>query len=268
MTTKVFKATAIALLLAGCALTAAAVHGKAVATTPQAESLAIAEKMANAIDYYNAVSAAYVVKETIGGQTRLTDIVFDVRVRPNPGARAELTSANGARVTMVANGDQELVYSQVDQRYQLTTVRRSSAPTPSFTERLSRMKDKHEVSYRNPETSLPTKFADALFPQQEALALIGRSTVTEEGQEKLLGRPVQVLTIVPPDILQKSLQANVIRFWVDIETGILVKQEYIKAGQVVFSQEATRLVVNPVIDSAKFKISIPPGATRVDTNQG
>lgn len=258
----------VGVLVVGGLLAGSLMSPKATAGTPTSAVQAVAERMANAIDHYDSLSATYAITDSRSGQTTSTDATFEVRMRPSPGARAELKTASGDRVTMVSDGKQELVHNHSERVYQISNIK-APGRTPaeqSFADRLAQLQEQKIVRYRRAPASLPTQYADALFPQQEALALIGRSEATVEGTEQFLGRTATVLKITPPDFLQQSLQAEQIRFWVDDETGVLLKQEYLKGKGTTFSQVATRFSVNGLTDADKFVVQVPEDATKVSSS--
>jgi outer membrane lipoprotein-sorting protein len=220
---------------------------------------ATVERMANAIDHYNSVEATFVRNDYSAGNPITVTGDVSIQVKPAPGARAELTLEDGTKLTQVNDGSKLLEHG--NGRYRLTNVPPVSkeAVTPTK-ERLGVKNGKMGVAYRKaPAWVSAGGMADALFPQQEALALIKRSASTEiEGTEQILGRATEVLKVVASAVHRD--QFDTVKFWVDKETGILMKQEYWKDGKLLSDQTAVKLTVNSAPDAAKFRVVVPTNA--------
>jgi outer membrane lipoprotein-sorting protein len=222
--------------------------------------------MANAIDFYDAVAVRFVGRQVVGERALITESEITMRLRPNPGARSRLLTPDRELIS-VFDGTKLLQHDKTSGTYRVMPVAKEAerGEAPSRWEVLlnpkrwlSLWKKGQAVGYRQAPAIIRSPSANALFPQQEALALLGRSSVTINGEEALLGRSVIKLTAMTSEV-HRDLW-DTVRFWVDTQTGILLKQEYWKDGKLVEDQVATELTVNPNLDPSGFEIEIPKGA--------
>jgi outer membrane lipoprotein-sorting protein len=84
--------------------------------------------------------------------------------------------------------------------------------------------------------------------------------VTLTGPEQILDRTGLTLTAVPPDDMQKLLSADTIKLWVDVQIGILLREESWQAGRLISDQVATQVALNPQVTPGTFRITVPAGA--------
>lgn len=218
---------------------------------------ATVERMANAIDHYTSVEATFVRNDYTSGNPVTVTGDVSIQVKPAPGARAELTLENGTKLVQVSDGSKLLEH--MNGKYRLTNVPPVETVIPTK-ERLGVKNGKLGVAYRKaPAWVSAGGMADALFPQQEALALVKRSASTAIlGIEQILGRETEVLKVIASDVHRE--QFDTVKFWVDKQIGILIKQEYWKDGKLLSDQTAVKLTVNSTPDSARFRVVVPTHA--------
>lgn len=231
----------------------------------------ITEKMLNAIDYYDSVEVTFEAQGFTGAAPVTVSEEITMRLRPDPAGRADTTSYVGTDKkshVSIRNGDQRYELNVEEGVYSLIRTQNVSETRLDTAWRRLMLRLKKGQAPTMMQRQAPVQIEgvgeDALFPQEEVFAHINGSDSTRiVGEEQVLGRNAVILEIIPAEPRET---ADRILFWVDESTGILLKQEHYKREKLVSSLTATKLVINPEIDPAKFQIDIPEGARLQNPN--
>jgi beta-lactamase regulating signal transducer with metallopeptidase domain/outer membrane lipoprotein-sorting protein len=217
----------------------------------------ILTKMINTIDYFETAKGEFKT-HTVNYDGTQNDMLvnYELSLKNNAGGYSKTSS--------IFNGKEETVYSYykdgsmwnlnngtyVEAKYQTPPRRGTLSIKDAF-----KVTDKgeNETDYRERP---PIGIADeSLFPYEIASNYTRdlNAWEIEKQNEQLLGHNTVVIKGTLNDYARKKHSSNTFRFWVDKNTGILVKYEtYNSAGNVVNYLYPISLEINVPIDSKNF----------------
>jgi len=214
--------------------------------------------MVGSIDYYDAIDAE-IVNQWFGDDTPRTATTRVVaRMRPDPGARAEFTAPDGRRITEIFDGDQLMRVDQTEGAFRTYPVAKQTM-RDQIGDLAARFDPRNwgtaARAVRRTDGPVSLGATQMLHPQDYALGLIGQGQTTIDGQTEILGRTVLQITVVLPG----RGDFDQARFWIDAQTGIVLKRQSFK-GQRLYEEEViTRLTYTPDIDADAFRADPPAG---------
>lgn len=244
----------LAVLLA-LALTRTATTAPPLTTASPVD--AVIDRMVGAIDYYDAIDAE-IVNQWFGGDTPRTATTRVIaRVRPDPGARSEFTAPDGLRITEIFDGDQLMRIDQTNGAFRTYPVAKQTT-RDNLADLFARFDPRnwststHGVRRNGGPVSLGS--TQALHPQDYALGLIARGQTTIDGQTEMLGRAALQITV-----LADRGDFDRARFWIDAQTGIVLKRQSFKGQRLLEEEVITRLGFTPDIGPDTFRADPPAG---------
>jgi outer membrane lipoprotein-sorting protein len=211
--------------------------------------------MVNAIDYYDAIDAD-IVNQWFGGDTPRTATTRVVaRMRPDPGARAESTAPDGRRITEIFDGDQLMQIDQTEGAFRTYPVAKQTV-RDQLSDLVARFDPRswRTASRAVRRTDGPVSLGSTrmLHPQDYALGLIDQGQTTINGQTEILGRAALQVTV-----LADRGDFDQARFWIDTQTGIVLKRQTFKGQRLLEEEVITRLEYTPDIDADAFRAEPP-----------
>lgn len=219
----------------------------AVSTVEGQQQSAIQDKMWNAIDNYKNISGAY---KSYSSRLGSNTVEFQVRQGEKPSSYMKTTAQDGRVLEDRVNG--KVLMTKVNgQLVEASPVAPVDNKKPN--QRYTKLDGKKVYVFRENPAFLNDRVS---FPQAEALGYMedqGKWSI--QGEEVLLGRTAVVVGGELEDHYKQKHLAETFKFWVDKDTGILLKaQEYNTEGKIVENMEVTALKVNGPIVEERFHI--------------
>jgi hypothetical protein len=222
--------------------------------TPQIKHLK--DKMNNSIFNYDTLEANYIEQQDnqVKNYTLAVDYI-------NNRAIGTVSDNNDNLIEeFLVKDRKQLDYSHTSNTYTQANVldkQRSRSTQRSLTQGGV----KHIDLASNP-LALPLGGASiAINPEQYTYGLMDNANVTPKEETTYLGRKVTIVDVTYP---QEKSDHDKIEFYIDKETGVLLKQTQFKGNDITYELKATNFKINHIIDSNVFDVEIPNTAKLVE----
>ncbi|UUZ83819.1 hypothetical protein LJK88_08555 [Paenibacillus sp. P26] len=218
-----------------------------VAQAASKQTTSIQDKMLNAIDYYKTVKGSYY--RNIAGQKYTAD--FEVNEGSQPGSSVILKDEKGNVTKEVkSDADSILELNNQDRSYK-KGLRDKNFDIPA--ERLKKNSEGQLVAYYRNDPAAVRYAEEVTFPQDFAFWMNNENkNYSIVGEEKYLDRKATVITGTLTDVMARKLKSDQFKFWVDSETGVLLKMITTSGGQEVNKIEVTSIAFDKDVDKTKF----------------
>jgi uncharacterized protein YxeA len=252
---KLFTTVAIATILSGATLGYVGLDGAeaTVQTTDDQTKSVIQQNMWNAIDSYKTAKGSYVTNSQRFGSTKVD---FQVREGDKPGSYVKVTNNNGDVSETRVNGNHLMDKLNGQVVMVAPLVKGNGSGADKHMNRYQKNTDGQKSYVHRADPAVAGIANDVTFPETLAFWLEDYSKWSIEGEGTLVGRTVDIVKGELPSSIKQKHNAETFHFWVDRETGMLLKlEEYNQKGQVVEGHEVSTLKINGEFDEKLISIS-------------
>ncbi|MDQ0859945.1 hypothetical protein [Bacillus sp. V2I10] len=219
----------------------------------------VIDKMTEAIFNYDTLEATYVEREN--GKITKTYMAIDYK---NNQAFGKIMDEQGiAQLKYLIKDQKSLEFKPNENTYYEASVLVETREKPE--KRRYELDNKMYVHLSNNPLPMPLgRVSIAIEPEQYALSLMRYSKVTLEGETTFIDRDVEVVNIELPSDLQQETKSDRIEFFIDKQTGVILKFIQYQGTEVIYELYATEFKVNDQLNDELFKINIPESAKKIE----
>lgn len=217
----------------------------------------ILTKMINSIDHFETATGEYKIHYANIPSDSIVE--YAIRLKHKPGGFAKRTNTINGKDEVSFEYYQDGSVWQLNEEtktYMQMSVSEGRGSAQTLTIEDAFLVDNEGTNVTNYRERPPIAAAnETLFPYEIASNYTRDLTSweIEKQNEELLGHNTLVIKGVLNSYASKKGQANTFRFWVDKDSGILVKYEtYNASGEVVDYLHPIKLEINVPIDDSKF----------------
>lgn len=212
-------------------------------------------KMGNSIDYFDSAEGSFIRTDNNlpdGGYK----VEYKIRMKEDPASYQKVIYNSGFTCEMVFDGDSMTQLNENDKTYARGKVEKGIVKPVSseMKERYSTNEKGETVYMYKYDPSLMTYAKESLFNQESILGMLeDYNKWAIIGTEKYQGFDVYIIDGKFNNDYAKRYNSTRFKWWVEKNTGILLKEEwYNKSGDVVAKLETISLKLNTNINDTEF----------------
>ncbi|MEX1029438.1 MAG: hypothetical protein WDZ91_05245 [Paenibacillaceae bacterium] len=218
----------------------------------------VVEKMTTTIFNYKTLKATFI--ENAGGKVTTIHLSLDYNEQQAISIMSD-SQGNIYKQYLIEN-NQSLQYNKVENTYYQAPILNEISKKPS---KVSHEVNGGHINLSNNSLPMPLgRVSIAIQPEQYALDLMQKAKVSIKGETSYVGRITDIVEVRIPNDMVDSIGSDKIEFYVDRETGIILKMTQMLKDKVIYDLYATEFKINEKFESSIFQINVPYNAVRIE----